>query len=456
MFNTLRSVLRVNKVNTHACSRCFATQKKKIPDPSDDESNLPIFQYPRSKSTDRRLYVWGLAETGALGVQIPRSGRKRREKYDFMYAWHPMRSSLGERFDVTHIACGYGFTVSSIKTNKQHKVFGTGINTDSQIGYHSPRIGHPLEVLLAPAPIYVPYKSLETDVIGLAAGRAHTLILTDNEGVYTMGNNAYGQCGRRINEDEKYEGSMVSHNIPNLGGEKIAQVCCGQDHSLFITETGKVYSCGWGADGQTGLGVYENQSIPAKVKGDVTSEKIVKVTSTVDCVLALNEHGELFGWGNSEYGQVPMSMKQQQQVNVSYALVSFTKGLGKIVDIAAGGSFCIICNDQGDVFVWGFGLLGLGPKVQHTPKPTLIPPPLFGRNEFNPTCQVTKVACGIGHLAAITNTGDLYTWGRNRHGCLGIGHMNDQLFPLRVAVGAHVQDVFCSVDHTAALCKPFM
>ena len=30
------------------------------------------------------------------------------------------------------------------------------------------------------------------------------------------------------------------------------QVACGQDHSLFLTETGKVFACGWGADGQTG------------------------------------------------------------------------------------------------------------------------------------------------------------------------------------------------------------
>lgn len=55
------------------------------------------------------------------------------------------------------------------------------------------------------------------------------------------------------------------------------------------------------------------------------------------------DKGELFGWGNSEYGQVPMATNQQQ-VNMSYALVNFTKGLGKIVDIAAGGSFCLICN----------------------------------------------------------------------------------------------------------------
>lgn len=75
-----------------------------------------------------------------------------------------MKKKSQSYFQVSHVACGYGFTVASVKTNDQHKVFGTGINTDSQIGYHAPRAGHPLELLLSPAPIYIPYKSLETKV----------------------------------------------------------------------------------------------------------------------------------------------------------------------------------------------------------------------------------------------------------------------------------------------------
>lgn len=436
-------------------NRVFITTKKKVHDPSEEEL-LPIFQYPISKSTDRRVYVWGFAETGALGIHLPR-GKKGKKSYknNFKLVWHPMRSSFAERFDITNIACGYGFTVTSIKTSEQHKVFGTGINTDSQIGYHSPRRNHPLELLLSYAPIYIPYKSLECEIKAVAAGRAHTIILTDKEGVYTLGNNAYGQCGRKVNVNEEYKGSMVTHNIQKLGKENIVDVCCGQDHSLFITESGKVYACGWGADGQTGLGNYDNRSTPTAVIGDITTEKIVKVASTGDCVLALNNKGELFGWGNSEYGQIPMATTQHQ-VNTPYALLNFTRGLGRIVDIAAGGSFCMIVNDQGDVFVWGFGLLGLGPNVQHTATPKQIPPTLFGRNEFNPECVVKKISCGISHLAAVTNNGDLYMWGRNRQGCLGLGNTNDQHFPLKVAIGAHVLKVACSVDHSVAVCKPFV
>ena len=57
---------------------------------------------------------------------------------------------------------------------------------------------------------------------------------------------------------------------------------------MFLTESGSVYSCGWGADGQTGLGHFNSVSDPSAVEGDVKGEKIVKVATSTDCVLALN------------------------------------------------------------------------------------------------------------------------------------------------------------------------
>ena len=57
---------------------------------------------------------------------------------------------------------------------------------------------------------------------------------------------------------------------------------------MFLTEKGKLYSCGWSADGQTGLGHYNNQSSPSLLKGDISEEKITKVACSADCVLAIN------------------------------------------------------------------------------------------------------------------------------------------------------------------------
>lgn len=112
--------------------------------------------------------------------------------------------------------------------------------------------------------------------------------------------------------------------------------------------------------------------------------------------------------------------------------------------------------EDSNVFIWGYGILGLGPRVDYAKVPTLIPPTLFGKNEFNPESRVTSISCGISHMAAINSDDDLFMWGRNKFGCLGLGHKDDQLFPFKAAVGAKVLKVGCGVDHSVALCKPFM
>jgi len=84
------------------------------------------------------------------------------------------------------------------------------------------------------------------------------------------------------------------------------------------------------------------------------------------------------------------------------------------------------------VFVWGFGILGKGPEMNKSREPTPIPPILFGRNQYNPETRVTSVYSSVFHMAAITSEGNLYTWGKNKWGQLGLGHTKDQYFPLQV------------------------
>ena len=66
------------------------------------------------------------------------------------------------------------------------------------------------------------------------------------------------------------------------------KIICGQDHSLFLTKSGKLFACGWGADGQTGLGSYKIQGTPKQISGDLDGEKVVAVATTADAVLAAN------------------------------------------------------------------------------------------------------------------------------------------------------------------------
>ena len=60
-------------------------------------------------------------------------------------------------------------------------------------------------------------------------------------------------------------------------------------------------------------------------------------------------------------------------------------------------------TDEGNVYVWGYGILGKGPNVGQSKEPTQLPPSLFGRNEFSPDIKIIDIKCGINYLAALSS-----------------------------------------------------
>lgn len=58
--------------------------------------------------------------------------------------------------------------------------------------------------------------------------------------------------------------------------------------------------------------------------------------------ISITDKGKVYGWGSSEYGQLPV--KNNCQINIATELD--TRKLGHIVDIAAGGSFCMALNSK--------------------------------------------------------------------------------------------------------------
>jgi len=432
---------------------CHLRNYAKVVRQQDQEevNNMPIFQYATENTKKRkRLYMWGNAMFGALGNS--HFLRPVTHKYVLESMRRPWRLPFADLHKVRDVSCGYGFTVFAASNEENDfSLFGTGLNSDFQIGYHCIRKDRPLELVAQPVPIALPLFKMSTKAIKVGCGRAHTVVITDKEGVFSLGNNSYGQCGVPSDLNAKEFSILKVHKIEGID-ENIKEVVCGQDHTLLLTEDGKVYSCGWGADGQTGLGHYKNQFTPCLVKGDIENEKIVQLSCAADCVLAVSDKGDAFGWGNSEYKQL-ISATDEQQINTPKYL---KLNVGKVKQVASGGTLCAVLNERGQVYVWGYGILGQGPSVSSSEVPTLLPEPLFGINEFSDDTEVEQIACGLSHFAAVTNKGHLYMWGKNRNNCLGLYKDSDQFFPFKVSIPAVVLKVSCGVDHTAALCRAFV
>lgn len=72
------------------------------------------------------------------------------------------------------------------------------------------------------------------------------------------------------------------------------------------------------------------------------------------------------------------------------------------------------------------------------------------------TSVIVQIACGVEHSMALTNDGELYAWGSNTEGQLGIGsHTVTEIKPKRIFTLAAVPIAFvaCGGYHTVVISK---
>ncbi|NXC30677.1 HERC5 ligase, partial [Campylorhamphus procurvoides] len=106
--------------------------------------------------------------------------------------------------------------------------------------------------------------------------------------------------------------------------------------------------------------------------------------------------------------------------------------------------------EGGELFTWGqnsHGQLGVGSQTTFIPEAQLVK-----RLKGIP---LAHIAAGGAHSAAVSLSGAVYSWGKNDFGQLGLGDTEDRNCPSYVASLEHWKTVFiaCGADHTAVLSK---
>ncbi len=87
-------------------------------------------------------------------------------------------------------------------------------------------------------------------VVDVACGLQHTVLVTASGEVLAWGSNKYSQCGTVAREAVVSLPAYVS----GLFGHRCATVACGGAHTLVVSDMGKIFSWGQNACGQLGLG----------------------------------------------------------------------------------------------------------------------------------------------------------------------------------------------------------
>ena len=276
-------------------------------------------------------------------------------------------------------------------------LYGWGLNTSGQVGINS------LTNVSSPVLVSGPAGASWSAV---AAGGGHSLGITTAGILYAWGNGTYGELGTA-------GGGTKSSPVLVSGPASTSWVAisAGQYQSLAITSTGLLY--GWGLNGFGEVGVNSTTQInsPVLVSGPA-STSWVAISAGGGFSLGITSTGKLYAWGqntSSQLGNLSATGKS------SPVLVSGPTGASWST-IAAGESHSLAITTTGQLYAWGnqnYGELGNNLGTTNSSSPVLVSGPTGA--------SWSTIAAGYYQSAAITTTGQLYAWGLNSSGEVGIG-----------------------------------
>uniref|UniRef100_A0A1B6BZZ7 BTB domain-containing protein n=1 Tax=Clastoptera arizonana TaxID=38151 RepID=A0A1B6BZZ7_9HEMI len=240
------------------------------------------------------------------------------------------------------------------------------------------------------------------------------------------------------------QSSLVPKKIEALSGKQIKGLSYGSGpHVVAYNSLGEVFTWGQNGYGELGNGLTNQSLVPTQVPQPLSGRVVIDVACGSHHTLALTEEGEVFAWGWNNCGQVGSGIGSNQN---GPRKVSASLGGKKIVSICCGQTSSMAVVDNGEVYAWGYngsGQLGVGNNTNHT-----NPARVVG------LCNVVivKVVCGYAHTLALSDQGELFAWGANTHGQLATDNKTSSYSPVHVAVDiGRVVDIAAShYCHTSA------
>ena len=357
---------------------------------------------------DSTLWVWGNNSFGQLGLS------------DVTHRYSPVQLSSSNGW--TAVAAG-GPTNSFTVAINSGALWAWGDNSYGALGTS--------DITFRGSPVQV---SALTNWSQVAAGRLFAMAIKTDGTLWSWGVNSYGQLGL----------SNVTHRSSPVqvgASTNWAQVACGQQSTVALNSAGQIWAWGYNAFGQLGTSNQTNYSSPVQVGTLGTWNSIA---CGYQHVVATKTDGSLWVWGNNSFGQLGTSINLlhvSSPIQIMTSL-SWTKAMG------TGHYMSFAMKNDSSLWSWSYGA---GVIFGQSGKNYVYIPQQIPSDQFQ--TYWTQTAQGYNHVAAINSAGQLWTWGSNSFGQLGLNTTTGAplLTPVQVGTLSNWSSISFGTYHSLAL-----
>ncbi|XP_076666112.1 HECT and RLD domain containing E3 ubiquitin ligase 4 isoform X2 [Andrena cerasifolii] len=205
---------------------------------------------------------------------------------------------------------------------------------------------------------------------------------------------------------------------------KVEQIACGENYTIVITRDGQIYSCGNNDFGQLG---HEKGRKRLQLIPGLDAFVFKKAACGAHHTLVVNVWGQLFSWGSNTEGQLGFNSKDG--IESSPRMVK-ALGTSIVIQVACGMNHALALTNNGELYSWGSnseGQLGLGSDIKNEMKPKVV---------NLAATPIAFIACGGSHSIAISKSdicaGTVFGWGKNTFGQLGLNDTQNRNLPCQL------------------------
>ena len=297
--------------------------------------------------------------------------------------------------------------------------------------------------------IYTKCLQINDPIQLISLGSQHTICVTNKGKVYTFGWNNYGQCGVPINSTIVLKSELENNRLINVNKfNELDLKILNRIDGVKIPQIDEIILSNSITCGEDYTLIVDQEgklwAFGLNLNGQLGLGHCEQIDKPSEVVIENNNSDN----NNNKNSQKNSNMNSQNNINNSANKKNnFNNNIKKKLNLVKSAGYINFCTtDEGNIYMWPWG--DKEGNVHYTPKKFYLSP-------LQEKEKVTSIACGNNFCLMLNNNGMVYSMGKsNKYGELGVGDFSPRYAPTPLQFfflnKERINQISCGFKHSVA------